>query len=46
MLKVQDDRIISSHWQEEDDSADTSIRPLRLADYIGQERVKEKSNSF
>lgn len=46
MLKVQDDRIVSSHWQEEDDSADTSIRPLRLADYIGQERVKENISIF
>ena len=46
MLKVEDDRIISSHWQEEDDIADTSIRPLRLADYIGQERVKENINIF
>jgi len=43
---VQKDRLISSHWQEEDDSAETSIRPLRLADYIGQDKVKENISIF
>lgn len=43
---MQKDRLISSHWQEEDDSAETSIRPLRLADYIGQDKVKENISIF
>ncbi len=43
---MQDDRLISSRWQEEDDSAESSIRPLRLADYIGQEKVKENISIF
>jgi Holliday junction DNA helicase RuvB len=36
-----DDRLISPHLLLEDSSSETSLRPLKLADYIGQPRVKE-----
>lgn len=35
-------RILSSRELSEDTDADTSLRPKTLAEYIGQERVKEK----
>lgn len=37
---MQDDRLISTGFREEDD-ADFSLRPKTLADFIGQEPVKE-----
>ena len=43
---MQDDRIVSPHWQEDQDMAETSIRPLYLADYIGQSKVKENIKIF
>ncbi|MGI5912403.1 MAG: Holliday junction branch migration DNA helicase RuvB [Syntrophomonadaceae bacterium] len=43
---MQDGRLISSHWREEDDNSETSIRPLKLTDYIGQEKVKENISIF
>lgn len=46
MLKLQDDRLISPDWQEDDDNSELSIRPLRLADYIGQDKVKENISIF
>ncbi len=41
-----DDRLISSHPIAEDDSNENSIRPGRLAEYIGQEKVKENVQVF
>src|SRR4030042_6279361 len=35
------ERIISGKPREEDIPLDTSLRPRRLADYVGQEKVKE-----
>jgi len=35
------ERILSPKPQDEDGALDTSLRPKRLADYIGQEKVKE-----
>jgi Holliday junction DNA helicase RuvB len=35
------DRIVTGRQREEDAVLDVSLRPKRLADYIGQERVKE-----
>lgn len=34
------DRLISPHISEEDDVIEGSLRPRRLADYIGQEKIK------
>ena len=36
-----EDRITSGSLQEEDSALDTSLRPRRLADFIGQRRLKE-----
>ena len=35
------DRIVSAELQEDEFSLDTSLRPQRLADFIGQERLRE-----
>jgi len=35
------ERIISGNPREDDVSLDTSLRPKRLADYVGQDKVKE-----
>lgn len=43
---MQDDRLISAHILPEEDSAETSIRPLKLAEYIGQGKVKENIEVF
>jgi Holliday junction DNA helicase RuvB len=43
---LDNDRLISSRIIEDDDNSELSIRPLRLNDYIGQERVKENINIF
>ncbi|HEX6776714.1 MAG TPA: Holliday junction branch migration DNA helicase RuvB [Ktedonobacterales bacterium] len=34
------DRIVSPEWSEDEDAFDSSLRPRRLEDYIGQEKVK------
>lgn len=36
------DRVISPRLKQEDAASDASLRPQRLDDYIGQEKVKEK----
>jgi Holliday junction DNA helicase RuvB len=36
-----DDRILTNHLIEEEQSLEGSLRPQRLAEYIGQERMKE-----
>lgn len=43
---VQDDRLISAHILPDEDPAETSIRPLKLDDYIGQIKVKENIEVF
>ena len=35
------ERLVSGKVREEDASLDASLRPRRLADYVGQEKVKE-----
>jgi Holliday junction DNA helicase RuvB len=35
------ERIISGKWQEDDVALDTTLRPRRLEDFLGQERIKE-----
>lgn len=43
---MSDQRIISSRLLAEDDNTEVSVRPLRLAEYIGQDRVKENIEVF
>lgn len=43
---MSDERLMSPRLLDEDDGTDTSIRPLTLQDYIGQERVKENISIF
>ncbi|CAN5585206.1 hypothetical protein BH24CHL1_BH24CHL1_16810 [soil metagenome] len=40
------DRVITGKHLEEDSAAETSLRPRRLAEYIGQDRVKETLSVF
>ncbi|PPT93460.1 Holliday junction branch migration DNA helicase RuvB [Xanthomonas arboricola pv. arracaciae] len=40
------DRIIASSSTREDDAADASIRPKRLADYLGQQPVREQMEIY
>ena len=35
------ERVLSPKLRDEDIALDTSLRPRRLADYIGQERIKQ-----
>ena len=41
MAQQQPDRVVSGRAYDEDARLDASVRPKRLADYIGQTRVKE-----
>lgn len=43
---MNDDRLVSPQWQAEEDYPETSIRPLCLEDYIGQDKVKENIRIF
>ncbi len=43
---MHSDRLISAQIINGDDYQDSSLRPLRLADYIGQERIKENIEIF
>ncbi len=43
---MQDERLLSSRAIGEEDAMDLSLRPLRLGDYIGQEKVKENLEIF
>ena len=46
-MAIEDDRIISpSRRWDEDDELESSLRPRRLAEYVGQSRVKEKLSIF
>lgn len=40
------DRIIAPSFKEEDQEVEKSLRPSRLAEYIGQEKTKEKLSIF
>ncbi len=41
MSESDEERLLSGKGQPEDDRSDTSLRPARLREYIGQEKVKE-----
>ncbi len=41
-----EDRLITSFNIEEDNEAEFSLRPVKLSEYIGQEKVKEKLKIF
>lgn len=43
---MQDERLISPHVLADDENNETSIRPIVLADYIGQDKVKENIAIF
>ena len=43
---MEDDRIISSSLRQEDVFSEAGIRPMTLADYTGQDKVKEKMSIF
>ena len=43
---MEDDRIISSSLKPEDAVSEASIRPMTLAEYTGQDKVKEKMSIF
>jgi Holliday junction DNA helicase, RuvB subunit len=43
---LRDDRLVSANDLGEEDYNDNSLRPLRLADYIGQDKVKENLEVF
>lgn len=43
---MQDDRLVSAHDLGEEDYNDSSLRPLRLVEYIGQDKVKENLAVF
>ena len=41
-----EERMVSASQQWEDQTAEQSVRPLRLLDYIGQEDVKKNLEVF
>lgn len=43
---MSDERLISADFIPEEDQADLNLRPARLQDYIGQEKVKENIAVF
>ncbi|MCF5933027.1 Holliday junction branch migration DNA helicase RuvB, partial [Xanthomonas perforans] len=43
---MTEQRIIASSSTREDDAADASIRPKRLADYLGQQPVREQMEIY
>lgn len=43
---MEDDRLISAQVLPEDDMSESSVRPKRLEDYIGQNKVKENISIF
>jgi Holliday junction DNA helicase RuvB len=43
---MPDNRLISPEWMEQEDHTESSIRPLHLDDYIGQDKVKENIRIF
>ena len=45
-MQEQEDRIIASRKMAEDQDTELSLRPSRMDEYIGQEKVKEKLQIF
>lgn len=45
-MRTEDDRIISSSLKQEDVATETGIRPMTLAEYTGQDKVKENMAIF
>ncbi|HMM05815.1 MAG TPA: Holliday junction branch migration DNA helicase RuvB [Clostridiales bacterium] len=45
-MPTQDDRIISSSLKQEDVATEAGIRPMTLAEYTGQDKVKENMAIF
>ena len=43
---IDQDRVITVHGVQEDESVDSAIRPKRLKDYIGQEPLREQMEIF
>lgn len=43
---IEQDRVITVHGVQEDESVDSAIRPKRLKDYIGQEPLREQMEIF
>lgn len=43
---MQDNRLVAPGIINEDDNAEVCLRPLRLADYIGQDKVKDNIEIF
>ena len=41
-----EDRIISSQYSNDDKDIETTLRPQRLDEYIGQGRIKDKLSIF
>jgi len=41
-----DERIITSEFMEEDVQSEYSLRPLKLSEYIGQDKVKDNLKIF
>ncbi|HBY46963.1 MAG TPA: Holliday junction branch migration DNA helicase RuvB, partial [Chloroflexi bacterium] len=39
-------RVVSGKHRDEDAAIETSLRPRRLADYIGQDKVKDTLSIF
>ena len=46
MGELQEERVLSSHLQKEDLQAETGIRPTTLAEYTGQEQIKNNLAVF
>lgn len=45
-MALEEDRIVSAEGSAIEESQDRAIRPLRLADYVGQAEVKEQMDIF
>ncbi len=45
-MAIEEDRLISAEGSASEDSQDRAIRPLSLADYVGQSEVKEQMDIF
>jgi Holliday junction DNA helicase RuvB len=43
---IDQDRVITVHGVQEDESVDSAIRPKRLKDYIGQQALREQMEIF
>ena len=45
-MSIQPDRLTSGDGRDEEDSFERALRPTRLADYVGQAKVKEQMAVF